>query len=427
MKPKSKVSVVSVIGPLSPHAVGFAEELSILGYTPLSAANQLRLMAHLSRWLAAQDLGPEDLHTERVEEFLGARRLAGYTSWRTERGLRPLLVYLRRMDVAPTAVSRVPDTPLDRLLEGYGDYLAQERGVMADTVGQYGEVARLFLSGKSDAEGVDLAGLDAGAVTDFVVRECPRHSVGRAKYVVTALRSLLRYLHVTGQIGLSLAAAVPAVAGWRSSGLPKALEPGQVASLLRSCDRRRAVGRRDYAVLVLLARLGLRAGEVAALELEDLDWRAGELAIEGKGRRQERLPLPRDVGEALASYLQRGRPVSDRRRVFLGARAPYRPLATSAITSIVRLACDRAGLAPIGAHRLRHTAATAMLRAGAPLAEVGQVLRHRSAATTAIYAKVDRRSLVALARPWPGDVAPCDPVDPAGLRSVARQWPGGAA
>jgi integrase len=163
------------------------------------------------------------------------------------------------------------------------------------------------------------------------------------------------------------------------------------------------------------------------LALEDIDWRAGELVIEGKGRRQERLPLPQDVGEALASYLHRGRPVSDLRRVFLGARAPHWPLTGSAITAIVRMACDRAGLAPIGAHRLRHTAATAMLRAGAPLAEVGQVLRHRSASTTALYAKVDRRSLVALARPWPEGTTTSAPVDHAGLRSIACQWPGGAA
>ncbi len=426
MKPRNKASIVRVSGPLASYASGFAKELNGLGYTTLSAANLLRLMAHLSRWLAAQGLSPEGLWTEQVKEFLGARRSAGYTCFRSERGLRPLLAYLRRLGVVPAAIVCAPDTPLERQLEEYREYLLRERGVTANTAGYYVHEARLFLSDRADSEGVHLAGLDVDSVTTFVVRECPRRSVGTAKILVTALRSLLRYLHVTGQISVSLAKAVPAVAGWRLSGLPKALDPRQVARLLRSCDRRRVLGRRDYAVLVLLARLGLRAGEVAALELEDLDWRAGELVIKGKGQRQERLPLPQDVGEALASYLRRDRPASATRRVFPGPRAPHGPLSSSSITHIVQQACVRAGLAPIGAHRLRHTVATSMLQAGSPLAEVGQVLRHRNISTTAIYAKVDRRSLAGVARPWPGGTPSGNAVDHAGLRTVARKWPGGA-
>jgi integrase/recombinase XerD len=196
--------------------------------------------------------------------------------------------------------------------------------------------------------------------------------------------------------------AVPSTASWRLSGLPRALESEQLAALLSFCDRGSSTGRRDYAVLVMLARLGLRAGEVAALKLEDVDWRSGELVIVGKGRRAERLPLPADVGEAIVDYLQSGRPATALdRSLFVRVRAPHHGLTTGGVTQIVVAAARRAGLGQIHAHRLRHTAATAMLRAGASLEEIGQVLRHRQALTTAIYAKVDRDALRQLARPWP--------------------------
>jgi integrase len=229
--------------------------------------------------------------------------------------------------------------------------------------------------------------------------------VAAAKYLVTVLRSLLRFLFLTGVTERELASAVPAVAGWRGSHLPRAIPSVQVAALLGSCDRRRRVGRRDYAILTVLVRLGLRAGEVAALALSDVDWRRGEVVIRGKGRRDERLPLPADVGEAIVGYLRRGRPQSTSAMVFLRARAPHGPMTTFAVTLVVRRASERVGLGPWCAHRLRHTAGTELLRAGGSLAEVGQVLRHRHVATTAIYAKVDRTALRGLAQPWPGSEA----------------------
>jgi integrase len=214
------------------------------------------------------------------------------------------------------------------------------------------------------------------------------------------LRSCLRFLHVAGLIEAPLVWAVPSVADLRDRTLPRGLEPAAVRKLLASCDRRRTIGRRDYAIVLLLSRLGLRRGEVAAMQLEDIDWRAGELLIRGKGPRQDVLPLPVDVGEALVSYLRR-RPRCESRALFVRMTAPLQELAPHTIGWIVREACTRAGLPRVGAHRLRHTAATEMLRQGASLAEIGQVLRHREQKTTAIYAKVDRRALRALARPWP--------------------------
>jgi integrase len=219
--------------------------------------------------------------------------------------------------------------------------------------------------------------------------------------LVTALRSLLRYLHLEGKAP-DLAAAVPVVAGWRGSQLPRGLEPQQAARVLAACDRGTAAGRRDYAMLILLAGLGLRACEVAALELDDLDWQRGELVIRGKGDRQERLPLPADVGEAVSAYLVQGRPRVESRRLFVGVRAPFGDLTSSGVRAVVGYACDRAGIARFAAHRLRHTVATEMLRAGAGLPDIGQVLRHRSLSTTAIYAKVDRAALRELAQAWPG-------------------------
>jgi integrase/recombinase XerD len=215
---------------------------------------------------------------------------------------------------------------------------------------------------------------------------------------------LLAYLHVTGLVAAPLRWAVPGVADLRGRSLPRALEPEAVAALLASCDRRRTVGRRDYAIVFLLVRLGLRAGEVAPMRLGDIDWRAGEILVRGKGGRQDRLPLPTDVGAALASYLQR-RPRIESRAVFIRMQAPVGPLTRRGVSGVVTGACARAGVPPAGAHRLRHTAATQMLRAGCSLPEIAQVLRHQQLRTTAVYAKVDHAALRTLALPWPGGAA----------------------
>jgi site-specific recombinase XerD len=357
------------------------------------------VLAHLSRWLGERGLVPGALTAERVAEFAAARRAAGCRQWVSVRGMGPLLGYLRGLGLVPGPAAPGPVTAAEVLLERYRGYLAVERGLAARTIRYYLAGARLFLDGRADG----LAGLTAAQVSGFVAAECRRRSTGSAKILVTALRSVLRFLVLEGLVPAGLPAAVPAVAGWRGAGLPKALPAGQVAALLAACDRDTATGLRDLAVLTLLARLGLRACEAAALELDDVGWRAGEVRIRGKGRRDEQLPLPSDAGEALAGYLRDGRPADTAsRKVFLTSCAPRRGLSADAVKQVVRRACRRAGVAPAGAHRLRHAAATGMLQAGAPLTEIGQVLRHRGVSTTAIYAKADHGALRQLAMPWPG-------------------------
>lgn len=396
-------SRVRMRGPLEVFAAGFAAELQRLGYRRVPITFQLQLMAHASRWLQGEGLGADALRTEVVERFLGERRAAGYTNYITARAMAPLLGYLRGLGVAPAATPPAARGAVEVLLAGYREYLAVERGLTADTIEGYAHAVRPFLAGRAIGEGeLSLGGLAAADVVAFVVAACPGQSRGAAKMTVTALRSLLGFLHVRGLIGRSLVGAVPSTASWRLSGLPRALEPEQLQALLGSCERQSSTGRRDYAILTVLARLGMRAGEVAALQLEDVDWRAGELMVVGKGRRSERLPLPVDVGKAIVDYLQAGRPATAQDRcLFVRVRAPHHGLTTGGVTQVVVSAARRAGLGQIHAHRLRQTAATGMLRAGAGLEEIGQVLRHRQVLTTAIYAKVDRDALRQLARPWP--------------------------
>jgi site-specific recombinase XerD len=337
-----------------------------------------------------------------VEQFLRSRRRAGYTSHVSARGLAPLLGYLRRLQIVPEMPPPIAETAVDRLLERYADYLRRERGLVPPTIGRCQDIARRFLTTCVDGEKLDLDRLTAADVTSFILGTCCSHSVGTAKVRVSDLRSLLRFLYCSGETPTPLAAAVPSVAGWRLCSLPHALEPEQVTKLLDNCDRDTAIGQRDYAILLLLVRLGLRAGEVIAIELGDIDWKQGEIKIRGKGHRHERLPLPVDVGEALVTYLREGRPRVATRRLFVRNRAPRRPLSRVAITHLVFRACVRAQIPRVGPHRLRHTAATHMLRQGSSLPEIAQVLRHRNLQTTAIYAKVDRTALRELAQPWPG-------------------------
>lgn len=392
-------------GPLTPYAQGFAGELRRQGYRPNAVADQVRLMAHVSRWLEANGLAAIDLTPEVRKAFLAARREAGYTLWLSPKALVPMTTYLRLLGVAPTDPEPVLG-PIEQLLRRYRSYLVTERGLAASTAEGYVYSVRPFVASRAGDDGLELAGITAANVTGFVLATCPGRARGSAKLTVTSVRSLLGWLFVEGVISSPLAEMVPSVAGWRLAGLPQGLDPAEVRRLLAAFDRRTTAGRRDLAMTLLMLRLGLRAGEVRSLCLDDIDWRVGEVVVRGKGNRAERLPLPTDVGEAIAGYLRRGRPkTSDGRSVFVRIKAPHRPITSSAITFAVSQAGERGGLGRVGAHRLRHTAATQMVRGGASLNEVKDVLRHRLLITTSIYAKVDREGLRRIARPWPGSGA----------------------
>jgi len=380
-------------------------ELERLGYTPLTAAAHVRLVAHLSRWLARHGVEASGLTPAAVDAYFAQRRAAGYVGHVTGRALQPLLGHLQRLGVVPPPVPVAPASPQERLLAQYRDYLTAERGLTETTAALNVRMVRPFLADQARMRQgrLELEQLTAGEVAAFVVAQ-GRQRPKSVKRMVTALRSLLGFLHVEGIVDQPLATAVPSVAGWTQTGLPKALDAEQVAALLASCDERTATGRRDLAILTLLVRLGLRAGEVAALSLQDIDWRCGEITVRGKGNRHDRLPLPADVGQRIVAYLGDGRPQSTQdRAVFVRAQAPYRALTSNAVTTVVACAGRRAGLGVIGAHRLRHSAATAMLRSGGSLTEIGQTLRHVRPLTTAMYAKVDIQALRQLARPWPGE------------------------
>ena len=290
---------------------------------------------------------------------------------------------------------------VDVVVDEFRVWLREERGLSPETVRCYGNQARTFLAWLPKPLDTVVQQLDSGQITSFVLDYCRDRNTGSAKAMVTALRALLRFWHVSGHTPTPLAGAVPAVAGWRLASLRRGLDAAVIARLLECCERTTMVGRRDYAILMLLARLGLRGAEATTLELSDIDWRSGKITVHGKGNRIDRLPLPVDVGEAIVSYLTNGRPSCATRAVFCTVRGPYRPLTPAAVRQVMCRACHRASLPRVGTHRLRHSLATDMLRAGASLAEVGQILRHRSLLSTSIYAKVDENALRSLARPWP--------------------------
>jgi site-specific recombinase XerD len=401
-------SLVAVSGPLGPFAARFVSSLLTQGYQHPTALIQIRLFAQLSAWLLEEGLEPGQLGTREVERFLAARREAGATRYASAKALHAMLTYLRQEGVVSVSPVVAPSGPVEVMLDRYRQYLRRERGLVASTAGLYVYLVRPFVSGRLSLDGltIEWGSLRAADVIGFVVARTPQQSRGAAKLTVTALRSLLGFLHLDGQIAHPLTGAVPSVAEWRLAALPKGLTPREIQALVASCDRRERTGRRDFAVLTMLVRLGLRAGEVAALGLDDIDWRTGTIVVHGKGDHVEQLPLPNDVGDAVVGYLRRGRPMTAMdRRLFVRVKAPHRALSSSGVTGIVAAAAHRAGLGRVHAHRLRHTAAMQLLRAGASFPEIGQLLRHRQTQTTAIYAKVDRAALRTIAPSWPGGVA----------------------
>ena len=393
------------VGPLAEDLDQFAAYLAAQGYVRQTATRKLWLARNLSRWLERQGLGVEALDEPRIEAFLLTRGPRCVQRGDTATA-RQLLSHLRAGGRVPLAApSPQISNPFAAVERCYERYLVNERGVSRVTVKSYLPVVRAFLAERFATRDVALETLTVRDVNRFIVRRSRRLRPSSTKLLVTALRSFLRHLHQRGDIPADLAGALVPVVNWRLSGIPKSLAPEQVEAVIRSCDPCTVAGRRDRAIVLLLARLGLRAGEVAAMTLDDLDWHAGVVNVSGKGPRREALPLPREVGEALVSYLRDGRPQCPTRHVFVRVRAPHVGFAGPvAVINVVQRALARAGIDPPfkGAHLLRHSLATAMLGNGASLEEIGQILRHSSPDTTWIYAKVDLEALRALAPAWPG-------------------------
>ena len=390
--------------PYGPFLDSWAESLLDDGYAHSTVRLYLRVITEFSRWAALGGLSICDLDESVVGAFAEVRHREGCLHPRYRAAVTRLLEHLRAEGVVATPKPVARETPAVQLVGRYEGYLRVERGLAPVTVKDYRAFVHSFLAELFGDAALRLGELGPADLSRFILRHAPSMSRGRAKLMSTALRSFLRFLFQRGEIEADLAACVPSVPNWRLSGIPKYLGVEEVEALLGACDRRTGTGRRDYAILLLLARLGLRAGEVVALELDDIDWRAGELTVPGKGLRRDRLPLFADVGEALAVYLRRDRLPSLTRRVFVRRRAPHRGFAgPSTVGTIVRRALERAGLDPPGkgAHLLRHSLATGMLRSGASMAEIAEVLRHRAPTTTEIYAKVDLDGLRSLAQPWP--------------------------
>jgi site-specific recombinase XerD len=393
-------------GPLAAHIGSFAEWASQQGYALCSLRRQVLIAACFSRWLGQNGVRLGSVSTEHAAQYLRyrARRVRPHPG--DAAALRYLIEFLSRGGVI--AAEKIPaprPTPVERCAQAFEHYLREERVLATATIINYVPFIRGFLKNRFGHGTVKLSRLCAGDVVRFVQRQAPRLHPKRAKLLTTALRSFLQYARYRGEVTVDLAAAVPVVANWSMTSLPRAIGTDQVRQLLASINRSTAVGRRDYAILLLLARLGLRSGEVACLELDDIDWNVGQLSVRGKSGQRSELPLPAEVGKAIVAYLRRGRPDSASRRVFLRAKAPIRGFrGASGVGSIVRHSLIRAGVkAPThGAHQFRHGLATEMLRQGASLGEIGEVLGHHHAQTTKIYAKVDINALRTLALPWPG-------------------------
>ena len=388
-------------GRLGPFVAGYASWLAAREYTALTADNMLAELGALGRWMDQESVEPGHLDQAGIERYLAARRTSGLRRVPSLRAMHPLVSFLREAGVMAAVDGWSELTPPEQFIAAYRDWLVGERALAEPTVVRYERLACRFMAGRASDSGLDVAGLTGADVSAFLLQECARVSVGSAKGRVAELRSLLRFLYLRGFTDMALADSVPSVAGWRDTEIPATMAPADVQRLLGSCDQSTLGGARNYAILLLLARLGLRSIEVARMELEDLDWRAGELVVRGKARRHDRLPLPADVGDALADYLsRRGRHSS--RHVFLTVKAPTRPIRADLVGDVVQRACLRAGIAHVGAHRLRHTFASELLRHGASLVDISQLLRHSDLATTAGYAKVDLGRLRQVARPWPG-------------------------
>lgn len=381
---------------LASHMEGYSEKLLRIGYSPATVGFHRCLATDLGKWLKSRDLKLSDLDEKNLAAYLRHRKCLPHLFLVSERGIRPLIEYLRQAGAAPPA--QMDNSPAGRFLSDYRAYLVNERGLAPTTVQVYLWFARKYID--EEHPQLDWWEMTPSRVVRFVLRESKRLTPRGSKFIGKCLRAMLRFLHIRNMTATNLSTAIPAIAGWRLSGLPKSINAAQMAQIFASLDHSPG-GLRNAAILRLALRLGLRAGEISALNLDDIDWNNGELIVHGKNRQESRLPLPPDVGRALVAYLRQGRPHTNQRAFFLWSNAPYARLEPNGVCTVARKALASVGVRG-GAHWLRHTTATQLLQHGAPLSEIGQVLRHSSTDTTAIYAKVDIKMLELVARPWQG-------------------------
>ena len=392
-------------GPLASHIRPFGKWAFEQGYVWYSVHRRVLLAAGFSHWLQQRGVTVEDVCWEHPAQYLRHRARHQYIAYSDPPSLKQFMEFLRRDGIIAVAKTDFQSaTPVGHCVQEFETHLRDQRALATATVSHYTSFIRRFLKERFGNKTVRLGNLRADDVLGFVRRQSQQMRFKWAKLMTTALRCFFQFARYRGDITADLAAAVPKVAGWAMTSIPRAIAADEVRKLLSRVDRRSPKGRRDYAILLLLARLGLRSLEVVRLELDDIDWAAGCLTVRSKGR-QTRLPLPAEVGEAIVAYLQHGRPGGTSRGLFLRSRAPFLSFREStSIAGIVRSAIERAGVhAPTrGAHQFRHALATQMLRHGASLKEIGELLGHRSIEATRIYAKVDIQALRTLALPWPG-------------------------
>ena len=393
-------------GPVAAYLDAFASSLSAKGYARSSIRAQVLLAAGFSQWLKQEGIELHRISSQHLPQYLRFRARRRRPCLGDHAALAHLIECLRLVGVIPSEKKPVcRATAAERCVQAYEQHLRNTRGLATATIANYVLFVRRFLQHRFGDGPVALPCLSARDVVEFVQRQAAGMQAKRAKLMTTALRSFFRYVRYCGGGTLDLAAAVPAVANWSMTSIPRAISPDQVHQLLTSFDRSTAEGRRDYAIVLLLARLGLRAGEVAFLDLDDIDWNTATLHVRAKGGMPHELPLSYEVGEAIADYLRHSRPSGNSRRVFLRIRAPVRGFRDGrAVGWVVRRSLQRTGMktASFGAHQFRHGLATEMVRRNTPLSEIGEVLGHRHPDTTRIYAKVDLEALRALAMPWPG-------------------------
>ena len=391
------------VGPCDAYLDSFADSLRQKGYRYSTGQYYVHEVGHLSRWLDPRGVGITKINEEDVQRYLRTRRQS--VRPRLSRAIHLFLQHLKQLGVIASPERCVPKDACDALIDRFERHLKVDRGLCRETIRHHIRFANRFLRHRYGDKTIDLSKLSAQDLPRYVLRESRKVSRGTAKVHVCALRVFLRFLRSRGDISIDLAASVPSVPTWRLSSLPESFSAKQVDDIVNGCDRRSPQGLRDRAILLFLSRLGLRAIEVQRMTLEDIDWEAGCISVRGKDGEPYRLPLPHDVGQALVRYLRNCRPSCSSRRVFVRAVAPHSGFANSStVSTVARKAILRAGLRSprLGSHVLRHACATEMLRNGASIQEIGQILRHRKAETTAIYAKVDFNQLKLMTQPWPG-------------------------